>query len=43
MIFENKNILIKEQGELYNQAIVDWMNGDEQRDDITLIGIKILN
>jgi len=41
MIFENKNKSMNEQGEIYNQAIVDWMNGDEQRDDITLIGIKI--
>jgi len=41
MIFENKEKTMKSQGELYNQAIVDWMNGDEQRDDITLIGLKI--
>jgi len=42
MIFENKHKSMNEQGNIYNKAIVDWMNGDEQRDDITLIGIKIL-
>jgi len=41
IIFENKHKSMQAQGEIYNKAIVDWMNGDEQRDDITLIGIKI--
>jgi len=41
MIFENKYQTMNEQGKIYNQAIVDWMQSDDQRDDITLIGIKI--
>jgi len=41
MIIGNVDKPMKEQGLIYNQAIENWMNGEVQRDDISLIGIKI--
>jgi len=41
MILENIHKPMLQQGEIYNKALEDWMNGEPQRDDITLIGIKL--
>ncbi len=43
LIFNSIKKTMHEQGEIYNLAIENWKNKEEQRDDITLIGIKIKN
>ncbi len=41
IIINNVNKTMPEQAFIYNKALEQWMNGEEQRDDISLIGIKI--
>ncbi len=41
LIYQNINKSMTEQGEIYNKAIEGWMHHEEQRDDITLLGIKL--
>jgi serine phosphatase RsbU (regulator of sigma subunit) len=42
MIVDNCKLSIKEQGENINKEIDNFMNNEEQRDDITLLGLRIL-
>lgn len=42
MIIGNCSLSIKEQSEKMNKEIDDFMQSEEQRDDITLLGLRIL-
>jgi len=41
IMLENATKSIEEQGQILNKSIENWMNDTEQRDDISLIGLKI--
>ena len=42
MIVDNCGLSIKEQSENINKEIDNFMHSEEQRDDITLLGLRIL-
>ncbi len=41
VVMNNIGKSIQEQGEILNDAILNWMSDSEQRDDITFVGIRI--
>jgi len=38
-----KNYDLKEQHKILNQQLIEWQNNEEQRDDITILGLQFIN
>jgi len=42
IISEINNLPMNQQQEIFHKFLIEWMSGEQQRDDITLIGIRLI-